>query len=551
MKNKLITFVLVLLLFNWLTPLVYAESNRIVIYFFWGEGCPHCVHEKPFLEQLEQKYPQLEVKSYETWYNQENAKLFSEMAEAFGTRAMGVPTTFLDDKVWVGYADYMGTEIEDKVKYCIEHSCTDPIEKLGKPSEQEEISETPETVSPLYAICVHVFLHGECPQCENVIPYFTSLTEKYNVELTKHDVSIPEEKELYEKFKETYGLTYGAYPIVFIGDRFLVGETAIKKNLEQEIVSCSEKGCVCPAEKIQALMPYLPQPKDITPEEGTIITLPIFGKIDTSKISLPIFTVILGGLDSFNPCAFFVLFVLLGMLIHARSRKRMLLIGGTFVFFSAFIYFLFMSAWLNLFLIVGQLVIITTIAGIIALIVAAINIKDFFFFEKGFSLVIPEKAKPKLFKRMRNLLRASSIPAVMLGTIVLAIAANSYELLCTAGFPMVFTRVLTLHNLLTFQYYTYIALYNVVYIIPLAFIVLMFTITLGAKKLTEWQGQVLKLISGLMMLCLGLVLLISPALLNNVFTAIGLLAIALTVAGMIILITKKVKGNKGEKQGEK
>ena len=73
------------------------------------------------------------------------------------------------------------------------------------------------------------------------------------------------------------------------------------------------------------------------------------------SISLPLFTVIIGALDSFNPCAFFVLLFLLSMLIHARSRKKMFLIGGIFVFFSGFIYFLFMAAWLNVFLVIGRL----------------------------------------------------------------------------------------------------------------------------------------------------------------------------------------------------
>ena len=76
--------------------------------------------------------------------------------------------------------------------------------------------------------------------------------------------------------------------------------------------------------------------------------------------------------------------------------------------------------------------------------------------------------------------------------------------------------------------------------IPLACIVVVFTITLGSRKLTEWQGQVLKLISGLMMLGLGLVLLINPALFNNILVAGVLLAASLAIAGMIVLINKKV-----------
>jgi len=100
-------------------------------------------------------------------------------------------------------------------------------------------------------------------------------------------------------------------------------------------------------------------------------------------MSLPVITLVIAGLDSFNPCAFFVLFSLLGLLIHAQSRKKMFLIGSVFVFFSGFIYFLFMAAWLNLFLVMGQVEIITKIAGSVAVVIAAINIKDFFIFKKG------------------------------------------------------------------------------------------------------------------------------------------------------------------------
>jgi len=106
---------------------------------------------------------------------------------------------------------------------------------------------------------------------------------------------------------------------------------------------------------------------------------------------------------------------------------------------------------------------------------------------------------------------------------------------------MVFTRVLTLQNLPVFHYYLYLLIYNVIYVIPLAVIVLTFSITLGARKLTEWQGRVLKLVSGLMMLFLGLVLLINPTLLNNMLLSIGLLASALSVAILIIFTTKRIK----------
>ncbi len=280
-------------------------------------------------------------------------------------------------------------------------------------------------------------------------------------------------------------------------------------------------------------------PETEVPIEGPdVITLPLIGTVETSKMALPVLTVAIAALDGFNPCAFFVLFMLLGMLVHVRSRGRMLLVGGIFVFFSGLIYFVFMAAWLNIFLFAGTVRTITIVAGIIALVFAVINIKEFFFFRLGVSLSIPETAKPKLFDRMRKLLKASSLASIIIGTIVLAVAANAYELLCTAGFPMVFTRVLTLHNLQTSQYYLYLVLYNVVYVVPLAVIVLLFTATLGSRKLSEHHGQILKLISGVMMLLLALVILIKPALLGNVLVAAGLLFASLAISGAIILVSR-------------
>ncbi|HLO26184.1 MAG TPA: hypothetical protein VK187_08715 [Geobacteraceae bacterium] len=274
-------------------------------------------------------------------------------------------------------------------------------------------------------------------------------------------------------------------------------------------------------------------------EEGVGLSLPLVGSVDTSRLSLPVLTLVIAVFDSFNPCAFFVLFFLLSLLVHAHSRQRMVIIGGVFVFFSGLLYFLFMAAWLNLFLFFGRLRTITAIAGIVAIIIALLNIKDFFFFKKGISLVIPEQAKPKLFERMREIMHAGSLPAMLAATVFLAFAANTYELICTAGFPMVYTRALTLQRLPIPVYYAYLALYNVVYVIPLACIVTLFAVTLGSRKLSEWQGRVLKLLSGSMMLCLGIVLLTAPTLLTNALVSICLLLLSVTVAGVVVIVAKR------------
>jgi len=106
-----------------------GSGNAVVVYFFWGDGCPHCAEEKPFLDELKQKYPSLDIKMFETWYNRENAELFQKTAELYGTSAQGVPTTFIGDKYWVGFADYMKSEMESYLKYCLENECLDKIKQ--------------------------------------------------------------------------------------------------------------------------------------------------------------------------------------------------------------------------------------------------------------------------------------------------------------------------------------------------------------------------------------------------------------------------------------
>ena len=128
---------------------------------------------------------------------------------------------------------------------------------------------------------------------------------------------------------------------------------------------------------------------------------------------------------------------------------------------------------------------------------------------------------------------------MILGTIMLAIVTNSYELLCTAGFPMVFTRLLTRHDLTSWGYYLYLLFYNIIYVIPLLIVVLVFAKTLGARKLSEKEGRVLKLVSGLMMLELGILLLFAPDMLSHLLTAVSLIAGAVLLTCCIVYFDKK------------
>jgi hypothetical protein len=201
-------------------------------------------------------------------------------------------------------------------------------------------------------------------------------------------------------------------------------------------------------------------------------------------------------------------------------------------------YFAFMAAWLNLFQLLGNLAWVTLAAGGLALVVGLLNVKDFFLFRRGVSLSIPESRKPAIYQRARAILAAGSVPAMLTATVLLAAVVNVYELLCTAGFPMVYTRLLTLQDLGPVQHYLYLALYNLVYVIPLAIIVGVFAFTLGARKLSEREGRLLKLMSGVMMLQLGTLLVLAPDWLNRLGVAFALLGVALAATWVAARLTR-------------
>lgn len=280
-----------------------------------------------------------------------------------------------------------------------------------------------------------------------------------------------------------------------------------------------------------------PPPIDLPPPVAETVQVPGWGEVQAESLSLPAFTLVIAGCDAFNPCAFFVLLLLLSLLIHGRSRFRMLLVGGVFVFFSGLMYFLFMAAWLNLFFVIGHLSAITLAAGALAVGAGLLNVKDYFWFKQGPSLSIPDGARPGLIRRMNRLLQVSGLPALLGGAAALATVANLYELLCTSGFPMIYTRVLTLRQLEPIEYYGYLLLYNAIYVAPMALIVAVFAWTLGAWKLTETGGRILKLLSGLMMLGLGIVLLVRPTLLHSPLGAVGLLAAAGAATALVVAVS--------------
>ncbi|MEZ9821260.1 cytochrome C biosynthesis protein [Shewanella sp. 10N.286.45.A1] len=424
---------------------------------------------------------------------------------------------------------------------------------------------------------LHFFWSQTCPHCKEAHPFINSLPERYPwVEVEEHLVSDPGTMEIWQDIASKTGTEARSVPYFASGEKAVVGYSSqavtgefLVSRLKSYYISLGGKlqpeddnsyavqtpaaGAffeTCSESADEGTCDLgLDTTSDISTSDVQPVEIPLVGVVHPEQMSLPLLTVVLAGVDAFNPCAFFVLLFLLSIMVNAKSRTRMLIVGGIFVFFSGFIYFIFMSAWLNIFQLLGAgsdggLIILG--AGILALIAGAVNIKDYFFTKGEVTLSMSAENRTGLIKRMGKLTSASSMTAMIAGTVVLSILANAYELLCTAGFPMIYTSVLSMHDLEAAERYMYLVFYNIVYVIPLAIIVIAFSVSLGKRKLTEKEGQTLKLMSGIMMVGLGGMLAMDPTALQNVVLAIGLILSSIVLT-FIITLTRKLIEKRNKK----
>jgi len=404
---KIILPVAAVLLF---TQIAMAQEN-VNLYFFYGDGCPHCAKEEIFLNQLEQENKNIKVYRYETWHNSDNQKLLARIGKELKLNITGVPVLIIGDKAVIGYYSDKTTGI--KIKSIIDDysalGCSDIVEPILKGSGDNNQ-------------CIHSCDHGD----EECI----------------HD-------------------------------------------------------CGCGADS------------GVSGEIPETINIPLFGEVNLANISLPAFTVMVAAIDGFNPCAMWVLLFLISLLLGMKDRRRMFILGSVFIVASGAVYFLFLSAWLNLFLFLGFVLWVRIAIGSVALVSGVFHLRDWWL-NSGVCRVTGGGKRKLVFEKLRKIINEKQFWIALIGIIVLAFAVNLVELICSAGLPAVFTQVLALSDLPAYQYYIYLFLYIFIFMLDdlLVFFLAMATLQMQAisSKYTRWSG----LVGGILIFLIGILLLFKP-----------------------------------------
>ncbi|MFA6329424.1 MAG: hypothetical protein WCX64_01920 [Candidatus Micrarchaeia archaeon] len=358
-------------------------------------------------------------------------------------------------------------------------------------------------------LTVHFFFLPTCPHCAEQKLFNAELMREYpQVAWIQHDISKTAEAQAMSQMMKDHGMDGDnlRVPMTFIGNNYLLGY---------------ESKATTGVQLSAMLADYVsknPQAANNTAAADSskfTFDMPFLGKTDLRGMSLPALSVILGLVDGFNPCAMWVLAYLIALVMELNDRRRMWLIVGTFLFASGALYFLFMTAWLNLFLLVGFLRPVVIIIGLIALGSGTLAVREYFQTRgRPVCKVGNEESKSKQANRMQEIITSPLTISTLLAIVGLAFAVNAVEFVCSAGIPAVFTQILALSNLNGVEYYGYILLYDVFYMLDDIIIFCVAAFAISSTDFTQRYAGFSKIVGGGILFILGFLMLFAPGLLR-------------------------------------
>jgi glutaredoxin len=393
---------------------------------------------------------------------------------------------------------------------------------------------------------IYMFWGDGCPHCAAAKPFLEQLTMHYDdVEVRDYEVWHDEgNRALFARMAVAHRFEPRAVPTFLLGERYWVGYTEqIGQEIERAVTACLDAGCSDAGAGIvtpSAAKPPLAM-NEVPAEQTTGLTLPLFGTVDLQHQSLVLSTALIAFVDGFNPCSLWVLTMLLAITLHTGSRKKVLIIGLVFLTVTAGIYALFIAGLFTVFTFASVTGWVQWVVAVVALFFAAINVKDYFWYKEGISLTIADEKKPGLFQRMRKLVDASqSFWGLVGATVVLAAGVSLVEFSCTAGFPVIWTNLLTAQQVGAVTFLALLAIYLLIYQLDELGVFIASVVTLKAARLEEKQGRMLKLAGGMLMLTLAVVMLVNPTLMNNLGNSLLIFGIALGATLAILVLHRRI-----------
>ena len=364
-------------------------------------------------------------------------------------------------------------------------------------------------------INLHLFWADGCPHCAQEKLFLETLTDKYP-ELNIQDYEVTRNTDnanLLQKVGAQFDADVSGVPFTVIGDQYVVGylnqETSGQK-IEQLIQSNLDTPTSDIVSQVKSNNPELQVKKSKKQADSLKIDLPLIGTISSETFSLPILTIIIALLDGFNPCAMWVLLFLISLLLNMQDKKRMWLLGSSFIATSAIVYFLFLTAWLNFFLVIGFIPWIRLGIGLFAIGIGAYQLNEVRKKQDVTCKVVDADKRQMWFSKMRSIVAQKELLLAVLGIMVLAVAVNLVELVCSAGLPAIYTQVLALSQLSAWKYYGLLFLYILIFMLDDMIIFGLAMTTLQASSIGGKYAHYSHIVGGALVFLLGILLVFKP-----------------------------------------
>ena len=368
---------------------------------------------------------------------------------------------------------------------------------------------------------IYLFYSDTCPHCAEEEKLLDELEDKYkNIKIYRYEIGNQENSILLDEVAGLFDTTVTGVPFTVIGGKVYKGFSYenSKAKFMGTIEYYSEYGYKdIVGEYIGGVeLPSYQLPEE-TPDIGEYlednykIEVPLFGVVETKNLTLPVIAILIGLVDGFNPCAMWVLLFLISMLIGMKDKRKMIALGTAFLVTSAFIYLLFMVAWLNVATLLLSVNYVRIGIGAVAIIGAVFNLFGYFRHRKETGCnVVNDKKRNKIFDRIKKFTHEENFFLALVGVMALAISVNIVELACSAGLPVMFTQILSMNNLTVVQEVMYIALYMLFFLIDDLIVFIVAVKTMEVTGVSTKYGKLSKLIGGVLLLLIGILMIFKP-----------------------------------------
>jgi len=396
-----------------------------------------------------------------------------------------------------------------------------------------------------------------CPFCQRMEAYLLELEATYAppLEVVKHEVSRdPGARERWEAELLARGYQASGVPTTILGDRVWIGfDDRVAVEVTDAVASLvavagpSGAGSGDDSSSETQAAAGATRVDPVEPGQSTI-TIPLVGEVELAGRSAIGITALIAFVDGFNPCSLWVLAILLAMVLNAgATRARVMAVGVTFLTVTGLIYGAFIVGVFTVVDLLASIAVIGWVVGAIALLVGAVNIKDYFAYKQGLSFTIPDRFKPRIYRGGRAIRdQERPLPAVLATTVVLAAGVAIIELPCTMGFPVIWTGLLqTMGVARGAEFAGLLGLYLLIYVGLELVLFGIVVVTMQVTRLEEQHGRALKLVGGSLMVVLGVAMIWFQTLLDDLTGLLILTLAAAGLAGVLVLINRARGGNRG------